>query len=126
MRESAPLDPVILGELRDLARNGAPNLLHDVYGVFTEDTSHELASLRAAAAAGDAGALGAIAHKLKGSAATVGATAMADVCRRIEDAATADDLGDVERLLAELETQAANVTAALARAVDDGISDTKT
>jgi HPt (histidine-containing phosphotransfer) domain-containing protein len=56
---------------------------------------------------------------LKGSAGTVGATAMADSCSRIENCAATGEFDDLERLLADLERQAAEVAAALARAVDE-------
>jgi len=113
-----PLDPMTLGQLRELSRDGQPNLLRNLYVVFAQDTPEGLRLLRAAAAEGDVGALSSTAHKLKGSAGAVGAMAMADVCRRIEDCAAAGELSDLEQLLAELEVQAADVTTALARAVD--------
>jgi signal transduction histidine kinase/CheY-like chemotaxis protein/HPt (histidine-containing phosphotransfer) domain-containing protein len=116
---NGPLDPMILGQLRALSRDGEPNLLRDLYVLFTQDTPEGLRSLRAAAATSDVRGLSSTAHKLKGSAGTVGATAMADSCSRIENCAATGEFDDLERLLAELEVQAAEVAAALARAVDE-------
>jgi signal transduction histidine kinase/CheY-like chemotaxis protein/HPt (histidine-containing phosphotransfer) domain-containing protein len=114
-----PLDPVILGQLRDLSRDGEPNLLRDVYAAFAQDAPEELRILRAAATTGDVSGLSSSAHKLRGSAGNVGGTAMADICRRIEECAAAGELDDLEQLLAELEGEAAEVVAALAQAVDE-------
>jgi CheY-like chemotaxis protein/HPt (histidine-containing phosphotransfer) domain-containing protein len=120
-----PLDPVILGQLHQLSRNGSPNLLRDLHVVFVEDAREGLGSLRAAAAARDVGELQARAHKLKGSAGSVGATAMGDLCRRIEEEADAGDFDDLERVLSELESEITEVVAALARAAQDEASATR-
>jgi signal transduction histidine kinase/CheY-like chemotaxis protein/HPt (histidine-containing phosphotransfer) domain-containing protein len=113
-----PLDPAILATLRDLARAGEPEPLRELHAIFQRDTPPRLAALRDAAAAGDLDALRRTAHTLKGSAASLGATDMAAACQNIEDRARDGELGQLDRLLAELQARAADVTAALTHALD--------
>jgi signal transduction histidine kinase/CheY-like chemotaxis protein/HPt (histidine-containing phosphotransfer) domain-containing protein len=61
-----------------------PDLLATVLPMFLEDTPPQLAAARAAAQAGDAPALAAVAHLLKGSAATIGARELHALCTEIE------------------------------------------
>ena len=52
--------------------------------IFVEDTERRLARLDALAAAGDLGRLAEEAHALKGSAASMGAAAIADAAAELE------------------------------------------
>jgi len=68
---------------------------------FGAGAQQRLVDLRDAHAAGDAEAQGRIAHGLKGTAANLGAVALADVCRRVEDLGAAGQLAD-EALVARV------------------------
>jgi CheY-like chemotaxis protein/HPt (histidine-containing phosphotransfer) domain-containing protein len=61
-----------------------PELLEQLLELFAEGTPPLLEELETAAARGDADALARAAHKLKGSCQNMGATAMAEACRRLE------------------------------------------
>ena len=112
------LDPAILATLRELARVGEPEPLRELHAIFQRDTPRRLAALRDAAAAGDLDTLRRTAHTLKGSAASLGATKMAAACQSIEGRASAGEVGQLDRLLDELQALTAEVTAALTRALD--------
>jgi signal transduction histidine kinase/DNA-binding response OmpR family regulator len=113
--QDAPLDPAILAQLRALDRDGSGATLRELLTLFARNTPPLLRSLRAAADSRDGEALWATAHRLKGSAANIGAAQMAALCHRIEDAAAADEPGELQRVLGELERHAAEVEAAVTR-----------
>ena len=101
------LDAATVAELRDLGSE--PFDL--VYRQFLNSLDESLIALRA----GSAGtppltthAIAALAHRLKGGSAAVGALALADVCRRLEEAASRDPawIGDA---LSDLEREAVRV-----------------
>ena len=118
VRGRAPmLDPAILGQIRDLTREREPHLLRDLHARFAENTRKLLGSMRAAAAGGDPDALAVAAHTLKGSAASLGATRLAELCRAIEEDPGAHQRADLDRLLTDLERHATEVDAALAEVV---------
>jgi len=73
------------------------------------------AELRAACAAGQAGAAGAAAHKLKSSARSVGALALGELCVEMEKAAKADNVEALAVLLPSFEQGLARVEHYLAR-----------
>lgn len=108
------LDPVVVEQLRSLARAGSPELLERLQASFARDTPERLSALRAAVAAGDSEAVGFGVHTLRGSAANLGATEIVEMCRRIEDMPAAG-AAELEPLLAELEQCAARAQAALTR-----------
>ncbi len=68
---------------------GDMELLAMTLTISLQQMPQQLDSLRAAVAQGDANAFGAAAHKLKGSALTVGAQRLAACCRDVEAAAHA-------------------------------------
>jgi len=113
-----PLDTAILATLRGLARAGEPEPLRELLAIFQRDAPRRLAVLRATAAAGGLDALRRTAHTLRGSAASLGATKMAAACQSIEGRASAGELGQLDRLITELQALAADATAALTRALD--------
>ena len=59
---------------------------------FGEDADRQLESMRAAALMQDAESVRRCAHKLKGSAATIGAHALASRCARVEQQASNQQL----------------------------------
>ena len=89
----AVLDPSRLEELLDIDP-GDPSMLLRFIDRFGAGARQRLAELRDAQAAGDAQAQGRIAHGLKGTAANLGAVALAEVCRQVEELGTAGRLAD--------------------------------
>ncbi|MFC4116936.1 hybrid sensor histidine kinase/response regulator [Nonomuraea zeae] len=77
--------------------------LNDVAQAYLETAARTFDELRGAASAGDAATAASLAHRLKGSCATVGATREAALCQRVEDLARAgsieeaplDELGEL-------------------------------
>ena len=114
------LDPEVIGQLRELARAGNPQLLHKLQASFARDTPERLGALRAAIAAGDADAVSFNLHTLKGSAANLGATKMVAICQELERFPAAPGRQEFEPLLAALDRHAASAEAALARVAEAG------
>jgi HPt (histidine-containing phosphotransfer) domain-containing protein len=109
------LDPAVVSELQTLARAGDPHLLERLGASFARDAPRRLQALRTAVAAGDADTAMFAIHALRGSAATLGATEVAAMCRRIENAPAPIAADRIEPLIAELERTAIRAEAALFR-----------
>jgi len=73
--------------LRGLSTPDGPDVLVEVLGLFAADLPDRIASLDSALSSGDAAQAERAAHAVKGAAGNIGARALADVCRSIEDAA---------------------------------------
>ena len=114
------LDPEVVGQLRELARAGNPQLLHNLQASFARDTPERLRALRAAVAAGDADAVSFNLHTIKGSAANLGAIKMVAICQELERVRAAPHLREFEPLLAALDRHAASAQAELARVAEAG------
>ncbi|OLP39026.1 hypothetical protein BJM39_01370, partial [Salmonella enterica subsp. enterica serovar Javiana] len=78
------LDPARLQELLDLDP-GDPSMLLRFIGRFGSGSAQTMANLVEARDAGHAHEMGRAAHALKGSAANLGATGLATVCKQLED-----------------------------------------
>jgi HPt (histidine-containing phosphotransfer) domain-containing protein len=108
--------PGTFGSFRDLAHDGDPDLVREIFTLFTRDTPRRLRALREAAAAGDLEAVRFTAHALHGSSASLGAQEMAQVCRTLEDGVgLEEDPARVEALIDALEQRVAEVTAVLSQ-----------
>ncbi len=79
--------------------------LHD----FRLSATKIAVELRAACAAGQAEAAGALAHKLKSSARSVGALALGELCAEMEQAGKAGDMKALMALLSRFKLELANV-----------------
>ena len=87
---SAPaLDPSTTKSLRELAGDQT-SLLSEIYGSFSTSSVEYLNAIRDAAMRKDAEALSRAAHSLKGAAAGIGATRVAEVARQLEHLGHAD------------------------------------
>jgi HPt (histidine-containing phosphotransfer) domain-containing protein len=114
------LDPETVDQLRALAREANPDLLHRLQASFARDTPPRLVAMRAAISSGDADALAFGLHTLSGSAANLGAIEIVATCRLIESASEAAGAPGLEQLLDQLERNAAEAGAELARVAADG------
>ncbi|CAN5209768.1 hypothetical protein BH24ACT10_BH24ACT10_01530 [soil metagenome] len=108
------LDQDVVAGLRSLG----PEFLARLLPVFTLAAPERLADIRAAVQVGDAPALSAGAHLLRGSAANLGGIRVAAVCGRLEDAAVAVELSGVTDDLRLLEVELASMVAAVTALVD--------
>jgi HPt (histidine-containing phosphotransfer) domain-containing protein len=84
---AAPLDEAVLTALRELRREGQPDVLAMVIRLFQESASAILDDMTDAAAHDDAVLLLSASHKLRGISANVGARLLAGRCRQIEASA---------------------------------------
>jgi HPt (histidine-containing phosphotransfer) domain-containing protein len=91
MRGAEVLDPAVIASLRRLTPPGEPDVLIDVLRLFLDEVPRRIDRLRAASAAGNLVEVHRVAHSLKGSAGNIGAHALADVCRRLEERGKAGD-----------------------------------
>jgi HPt (histidine-containing phosphotransfer) domain-containing protein len=87
---------------------------------FLDEEAAVRAELHAAFIAGDAPRVAFDAHKLKGSAAAVGASALAELCAQIEQQAEQGSLEGLASLLERLEAAAEAVRTALHTASKPG------
>jgi HPt (histidine-containing phosphotransfer) domain-containing protein len=102
------LDAGALARLRELDPVGANHLLQRVLTAFQSSVARLVPQAREACAAGDLGGVRHVAHTLKSSSASIGATALAQMCGEIESMIRldqADTLGPrVEAMCAEIDT----------------------
>lgn len=96
------LDQTILDDLRELDRGGGGGFLRQIIGVFEEQAVEIVDDLKKAAAAEDETQLANLAHKLKGSARTVGAVELGDHCERLEHDARKGGVDELQRRLDEV------------------------
>ena len=88
------LDENILGELMELDQGGAGGFLKQIIDVFVRQADDLLVELADVAKKGDAAQAASLAHKLKGSARTVGAARLGRHCEGLEQAAREGDVSD--------------------------------
>jgi signal transduction histidine kinase/CheY-like chemotaxis protein/HPt (histidine-containing phosphotransfer) domain-containing protein len=86
----------------DLLSVTQPEFLAELLGVFTRETGSALRVLREAARGGDRESLHRIAHRLRGSCATLGARRMMSLCDRLE-ALRLDEMAAAAPLIDEIE-----------------------
>jgi CheY-like chemotaxis protein len=110
-----PLDASALQTLRELQRPDRPNLLVRVIDIFNRDAPRLAAEIRVAAGAGDTETLRQAAHALKSASANVGAIALGERCREIEEYARTADAGAVSAPVGGIDEELGRVIAALAQ-----------
>jgi|GEM_PF-527352 len=99
------VDMNALANLRELQRDGEPDILVELIDMFITDVPPRLAAMRQAANTLAAQTLKREAHTLKGSCGNLGARRMAGICARIEALANQSDLTAVPDLLEQLEAE---------------------
>jgi HPt (histidine-containing phosphotransfer) domain-containing protein len=108
------LDVTALDELRACDEDGASGLVAELIDIYLADTPARLVVLRQAFDAGDPAAIAREAHALKSSCGQLGATGMYQCCRQLEHLGREGSLAGVRELLARLDREFPQVTAALA------------
>ncbi len=96
------LDPAVFGELVELDAKAGGTLLGPLTESFGRTSEKDLACIRVALAAGDAGAIAEAAHALKGAAAAIGATRAREIAGKIEEVSRRGTPGDLPALALEL------------------------
>jgi CheY-like chemotaxis protein len=109
----APLDRTVLSVLSDLQQPGGPSLVGKVIGIYLDSAQEIKDRLIAAIANVDRTVVRETAHALKSSSSNVGATRLAELCKRLERMAREDDLSGAESLQKDLEDEYPRVVEAL-------------
>lgn len=113
--EQECLDRSSLENIRSLQGVDGAKMLATVIRIYLSDTPALLGKLHQALADGDAGMLARVAHALKSCSSNLGAFALAQACKRLEDCARGNPVEGGEALLAEIREQYRMVRDALER-----------
>jgi two-component system, sensor histidine kinase and response regulator len=106
---AGPIDPALLLERVGGDRRALASLVR----TFTSDAPRKLAEIHRAVSAGDARALQAAAHALKGAVSNFAAAAAAEAAFRLQRMGETGETGGAAAVVAELEREMAKVRAAL-------------
>ena len=110
---SPAIDQNLLEELQELSRDTGEDLFGRLVRTLLEDTPTRLSAMADALARHDIEELAGIAHALRGSAGSMGARVMSEICGRIEDAADIRDLDRIPTLLELLQGEFVRASAEL-------------
>jgi HPt (histidine-containing phosphotransfer) domain-containing protein len=110
---AAAIDAGRLAELRTLDPPDGPTTLSVLATIFLGDTPPRLTSLRRAVLESNTDTMEHVAHYLKGAAANIGATRMAELCAELEKLARSEGLTSAPQLLTRLDAEFAYAREAL-------------
>jgi two-component system sensor histidine kinase/response regulator len=106
---AAHTDLQVLERMRALGGDRGASLVTRIIGVYLNDAPGRLRSLQEAVARSDTTAIGRAAHAFKSASANLGATALAELCLRMEGLGRANSTAGAEGLLAAIESEYAQV-----------------
>jgi HPt (histidine-containing phosphotransfer) domain-containing protein len=120
--EQAPptLDLAVLESRRGPQKDGEPDKLARIVGLFIDDVPLRLEELRLAADRGDAQKVEETAHMLKGGSGYMGAVHMAEICGEIQALGSSGELSHAPELLDALEVEFERIRPALESRVGEG------
>jgi signal transduction histidine kinase/DNA-binding response OmpR family regulator/HPt (histidine-containing phosphotransfer) domain-containing protein len=113
------IDPGVIETLRELDETGSMALVREVLGAYLLSARDALARVQAAVAAGDARALGQIAHALKSSSANVGALALSNCWRELEACGREGRIGAAGALIDRTRAEHERALARLAEILEE-------
>lgn len=113
------LDAQALAALHQLDPTGANRLVLRVMTIYRSSLARLLGQLTLARERDDAASLRLVTHTLKSSSASVGALALSALCATAEQAVRDGRMGDLPRLLDQLETESVRVDAAVLQLLSD-------
>ncbi|HYB95932.1 MAG TPA: Hpt domain-containing protein [Vicinamibacterales bacterium] len=105
MERITALDASVLDNLRQLTSPGEPDVLTEVLKLFLAEVPRRMDVLRNAHGGGNIEEVYRSAHSLKGSAGNVGAHALAEVCRLIEERGKSGDAAALPALVDALDVE---------------------
>ena len=108
------LDPAVVESLRQLTPPGEPDVLVEILTVFLADVPQRIDQLKNAWRDGKAAEVQRAAHSLKGSSGNIGADALYEVCKQIDERSKAGDLR-IEPLISALDREFGDVAAEIKR-----------
>jgi len=106
------LDPAALADMLEMVGDD-PEFVGEIVDAYLADAPEQIRGMTEALAAGDITTFGRHAHTLKGNSRNVGATALAEIARTLEEQARAGDTTDAESRIAAADEELGRVTAAL-------------
>jgi two-component system, sensor histidine kinase and response regulator len=117
LEDSPALDLSVLESRRGHQRDGEPDKLARIVGLFIDDVPIRLDELRQAVERGEAQKVEETAHMLKGGSGYMGAVQMAKICAGIQDLGASGELSRVPQLLDDLQAEFKRIRPALEAAV---------
>lgn len=115
MSELPVLDSAVVSGLRQLTPPGEPDVLAEVLNLFLVEVPPRMDRLRNAWAAGNIEQVHRAAHSLKGSAGTIGARRLYEVCRQLDTRGKSADLAGMATLVDALGAEFDKVEAEIRR-----------
>jgi HPt (histidine-containing phosphotransfer) domain-containing protein len=106
------LDPSALADMLAMVGDD-PEFVGEIVDTYLADAPEQLRGMREAGAAGDMVTLGRLAHTLKGNSRNVGASALAEMARALEEDARSGRVDDLGSRLDWIDAAFAEVTLAL-------------
>jgi CheY-like chemotaxis protein len=94
-----PIDGRVLDALRHLQREGRPDVLQQVIGLFFKGAAVQLKDLELGAETGDHALLYRASHALKSASANVGAVILSSHCKELEALARSGTVPDARRMV---------------------------
>lgn len=113
-RPGGALDPAVVASLRRLTPPGEPDVLVEILTVFLSEVPRRIDRLKTAWRDRNAAEVQRAAHSLKGSSGNIGADALFEVCRQIDERAKAGETG-LDQLIAALDREYVLVEAEIRR-----------
>jgi CheY-like chemotaxis protein len=114
------LDRNSLDNIRSLGPSG-PRMLSAVIGIYLNDSPILLDRLNEIFDAADAEGVARAAHALKSTSSGVGATALAEMCKQLEDIARGNSIDDAGTLIPKIRLEYVKVKEALMREIQKGL-----
>ncbi|PLX83373.1 MAG: histidine kinase [Desulfuromonas sp.] len=108
-----PIDGKVLGSIRALQREGAPDILGRVIAAFFQESPKTLAALEEAVTRCDADGIYRAAHNLKSSSGNMGGLKLSALCRDMEGRGRSGSIDKAAVLFAEIRTEYERVCCAL-------------
>ena len=99
------VDLSALHKIRALQREGAPSLVHNVVKLYVSNSAKLVETMKQALSAADAPQLQRAAHTLKSSSAILGASRLAEYCKRLETSARNAALDGADELLSQIDRE---------------------
>lgn len=115
MGEKAIIDPEQLESLRELNEPGEPDLVTELIDIFFSQSPSTITDLKKAVDEGNAKNVEKLAHKLKGSAANLGAEKMRSFCQEMEEKGRTSQLANSKELFESIQNSFREVSGVLAR-----------
>ncbi len=116
------LNQTTLNNIRSLQREGAPDILQKIVGLYLENSSKIIDELRQAVEKEDAKKIRSTAHSLKSSSANLGADLLAETCKEMESLGRQDQLQNIKEEFKRLSEQYEATCAALKKEIGQTVS----